>query len=55
MLRWGANANLARIHETLKHDETAEKYYSQPDPTAQRVGNLLRAREVVWRNPVLGP
>jgi hypothetical protein len=55
MLRWGANANLARIHEALKDDKTAEKYYSQPDPTAQHVGNLLRARELVWRNPILGP
>ncbi len=55
MLRWGANANLARIHEALKDDKTAEKYYSQPDPTSQRVGNLLRARELVWRNPMLGP
>ena len=49
--RWGANANLGRIAEARKNDAEAIGYYTQIDPTAQYVGNLIRARELVWRHP----
>jgi hypothetical protein len=52
MFRWGANANLGRIHEAKKDDARAIAYYAQVDPTTQGHGNLLRARELVWRNPI---
>jgi hypothetical protein len=52
MLRWGANANLARIYESKKDNPRAVAYRTQQDPTAQHVGNLLRARELVWDAPM---
>jgi hypothetical protein len=52
MLRWGANANLARICESKKDYRRAVAYSTEPDPTAQYVGNLLRARELVWKDPM---
>ncbi len=52
MFRWGANANLGRIYETKKDPCRAIAYYTQRDPTHQYVGNLLRARELVWRDPM---
>jgi hypothetical protein len=55
MFRWGANANLGRIHEAMKNDPAAIDYYTRFDPTSQHSGNLLRARELVWRNPIVRP
>ncbi len=52
LFRWGANANLARIQESKHDDQAAIDYYTQYDPTSQGAGNLLRARELVWRNPL---
>lgn len=52
MFRWGANANLARISELKHNDGEAIDFYTRPDPTSQHVGNLLRARELVWDNPI---
>lgn len=54
MFRWGAESNLARLCEARGDDARAIAYYTQPDPTTQRHGNLVRARELVWRNPT-GP
>jgi hypothetical protein len=54
MLRWGASANLARIYESKKDLRRAVAHLTQPDPTAQYVGNLLRARELVWMDPMIG-
>jgi tetratricopeptide (TPR) repeat protein len=51
MFRRGANANLGRIYETKKDPCRAIAYYTQRDPTHQYLGNLLRARELVWRDP----
>jgi hypothetical protein len=51
MYRWGAQANLARLREAKGDVSKAIAYYSQNDPTAQRHGNLLRARDLVWRDP----
>jgi hypothetical protein len=55
MLRWGANANLGRIYEAKKDNARAIAYETVPDPTTQGHGNLVRAREVVWRSPMAGP
>jgi tetratricopeptide (TPR) repeat protein len=55
MLRWGANANLGRIYEARKEWRRAVGHYVQSDPTSQYVGNQLRAREVVWRDPMADP
>ncbi len=52
MFRWGANANLGRIAEARKDKRGAIAYYTQNDPTSQYVGNLLRARELVWDDPM---
>ena len=52
MFRWGANANLGRIHEARKNPRAAIAYYTQYDPTSQYAGNLLRARELVWNDPM---
>jgi tetratricopeptide (TPR) repeat protein len=54
MFRWGANANLGRIYETQKDDRRAIECYNQFDPTFQYVGNQIRARDLVWRNPIAG-
>ncbi len=52
MFRWGASANLGRIHEAKKQPSLSVAYYTQRDPTPQYVGNLLRAREIVWADPL---
>jgi len=54
MFRWGANANLGRIYESKKDNRRAIAHLTQHDPTAQYVGNLLRARELLWRDPTAG-
>jgi hypothetical protein len=51
MFRRGANANLGRINEAKKKPSSAVAHYTQRDPTPQYVGNLLRARELVWQDP----
>jgi tetratricopeptide (TPR) repeat protein len=51
MFRRGANSNLGRIYESKNDPCRAIAYYAQRDPTQQHVGNLLRARELVWRDP----
>jgi hypothetical protein len=51
MFRWGAQSNLGRLAEAKGDRATATAYYSQKDPTTQRYGNLLRARDLVWRDP----
>lgn len=52
MYRWGATANLGRLREARGDASKAIAYYSAVDPTAQRHGNLLRARSLVWINPM---
>ena len=52
MFRRGASANLGRINETRKNASSAIAYYLQRDPTPQYVGNLLRARELIWNDPI---
>ena len=55
MLRWGANANLGRIYEAKNDAARAIAYDVRPDPTTQGHGNLVRARELVLRNPMAAP
>jgi len=52
MLRWGAQANLGRIYEAKGDMRRAIAYYGQLDPTMQYHGNLLRARDLVWQEPM---
>jgi len=51
MYRWGAQANLARLYEARGDVARAAEYYSQADPTSQHHGHLLRARNLIWREP----
>ena len=55
MLRWGAHANLGRIYEAMGDRRQAIAHYAQADPTTQHIGNLLRAREILWENPMEPP
>ncbi|HZW29306.1 MAG TPA: tetratricopeptide repeat protein [Isosphaeraceae bacterium] len=55
MFRWGAHTNLGRIYEARQNTRAAIGHYTQFDPTSQYVGNLLRARELVWRDPMSPP
>ncbi len=51
MFRWGAHSNLGRIYEAMGDSRRAIAHYTQADPTMQHHGNLLRARELVWKDP----
>lgn len=55
MFRWGAHANLGRIYEAKGDRRRAIAHYAQSDPTTQHIGNLLRAREMVWEDPMAPP
>jgi hypothetical protein len=52
MFRWGAHANLARIFEARGQKHRAIFHYSQSNATMQHHGNLLRARELAWEDPM---
>jgi hypothetical protein len=52
MFRWGAETNLGRICEAQGDSRRAIAYYTMPNPTAQGHGNLIRARELVWNDPM---
>lgn len=51
MYRWGAAANLGRLHEAKGDSSKAIAYYTSVNPTSQRHGNLLRALSLVWLDP----
>lgn len=51
MFRWGACSNLGRLYEEGGQPLLAVRYYSQDDPTAQSIGNRLRARPLIWSDP----
>jgi hypothetical protein len=55
MFRWGAHANLGRIYEAKGDRQQAIAHYTQIDPTMQYHGNLLRARELLWQDPMAPP
>ena len=52
MFRWGAHSNLARIYEAQGDSRRAIAHYMAPQPTMQYHGNMLRARELVWKDPM---
>jgi hypothetical protein len=52
MFRWGAHTNLAKIYEAQGDSQRAIAHYTAPQPTMQHHGNLLRARELVWDDPM---
>ena len=52
MFRWGAHTNLARIYEAQGDSRSAIAHYMAPQPTMQSHGNMLRARELVWDDPM---
>jgi hypothetical protein len=52
MFRWSAHANLGRIYESRGQKHEAIEHFAQSDPTMQYHGNLLRARELVWEDPM---
>jgi hypothetical protein len=54
MFRWGAQSNLGRLCEERGDYARAIDCYSELAPTPQYHGDLLRARALVWRNP-MGP
>jgi hypothetical protein len=55
MFRWGAQANLARLMEAKGELGAAVAYYSRPNPTMQQHGNLLRARDLTFADPLAPP
>jgi hypothetical protein len=55
MFRWGAHANLGRIYEAKGDRRNAIAHYAQVEPTMQHHGNLLRARKLVWLDPMATP
>jgi tetratricopeptide (TPR) repeat protein len=52
MFRWGASSNLARIYEAKNQPDRAIAEYTRANPTFQYIGNMLRARDLVWRQPI---
>ncbi len=52
MLRYGAASNLGRLAEAKGDAARATLFYAQRDPTSQRHGNLIRARNLVWNDPM---
>lgn len=60
MLRWGALNNLARLAEARGDRAAAIAYYVEADSTNGLVtpeyhGNLVRARRLVWEDPLAPP
>jgi hypothetical protein len=55
MLRFGAWTNLGMIYEANGDYARAVRYYARRPPTTQFYGNLLRARELIWRDPMAIP
>lgn len=51
MYRWGASANLGRLLAAKGQLPEAIAHYCQTDNTTQKHGNLLSARDLVWREP----
>ena len=52
MYRWGALTNLGRLEQAKGGLDLATAYFGAPNPTTQGHGNLLRARDIVWKNPL---
>jgi hypothetical protein len=55
LFRWGVESNLARLYDAKGDTRQAIAYYCQFTPTLQHHGNLLRARELLWLDPMAPP
>ena len=55
MFRWGAHTNLGRIYASQGDSRRAVAHLTAVDPTMQFHGNLLRARGLVWADPMQAP
>ena len=55
MLRWAAETNLGRLREAKGDKAGAIAYFTQADGTSQRHGNLVRARSLLWEDPLAEP
>jgi hypothetical protein len=56
MYRWGAQSNLGQLNELKGNVPLAIRYYCETKPTGQMHGDLLRARDLIWKDPfVPGP
>lgn len=51
MYGWGANSNLGRIYDKAGDAAKAERFYSKGNPTTEALGNLVRARDLIWKDP----
>jgi hypothetical protein len=54
-LRLGATANLARLYERKGDYARAARYYAYNNPTTESHGRLVRARDLIWRDPMTIP
>lgn len=52
MFRWGAQSNLGRLREARGERLSATACYTEFAPTAQYHGDLLRARGLIWEDPM---
>ncbi len=50
-LRSGAYANLGRLYERKGDHARAARYFAHDNPTPESQGNLVHARELIWRDP----
>jgi hypothetical protein len=53
--RFGAFTNLGYLYEKKGDAARAARYYAQEIPTAQSHGNMVRARDLIWRSPMTIP
>lgn len=51
---WAANSNLGRLYDAKGQDARAITHYCRGNPTPEALGNLVRARTLVWKDP-FGP
>ncbi len=55
MFRWGAETNLGLLCQARGETSRAIAYFGHGQPTFQGHGNLLRARDLVWIDPLSPP
>jgi hypothetical protein len=55
LYRWGAYTNLGFLNEAKGETSRAARYFSEPVPPFQQHSNLLRARALIFRDPLAIP
>jgi hypothetical protein len=55
MFRWGAAANLGKLHAAKGENALAIRYLTMPNPTTEAHGLRLLARELIWEDPFTPP